>query len=81
MEDKTMISALLTGAIIGWLAGGIMGTGKKSWLKNILVGVLGSSLGTFLFGILGFSAHGLFAELIVSVVGACVFIWLIGRLF
>ena len=76
-----MISALLTGAIIGWLAGNIMETGKGGWIRNILVGVIGSSLGSFLFGLLGFTAHGLIAELIVSVVGACIFIWLIGRLF
>lgn len=76
-----MISALLTGAIVGWLAGNIMETGKGGWIRNILVGVIGSSLGSFLFGLLGFTAHGLIAELIVSVVGACVFIWLIGRLF
>jgi len=76
-----MISALITGAIVGWLAGRIMDTRKSGWIRNILVGIIGSSLGTFLFGLLGFTAHGLIAELIVSVVGACVFIWLIGRLF
>ncbi len=76
-----MISALLTGAIIGWLAGHIMDTRKDGWIRNILVGIIGSALGSFLFGLLGFSAHGLIAELIVSVTGACVFIWLVGRLF
>lgn len=76
-----MISALITGAIVGWLAGRIMDTRKGGWIRNILIGVLGSALGSFLFGLLGFSAHGLIAELIVSVTGACVFIWLIGRVF
>ena len=50
-------------------------------LRNIVVGILGSALGTFLFGMLGFSAHGLIADLIVSVTGACLFIWLMDRLF
>ena len=76
-----MISALISGAIIGWLAGHIMDTRRGGWIRNILVGVIGSSLGPFLFGLLGFTAHGLIAELVVSVTGACVFIWLIGRLF
>ena len=58
-----------------------MDTRRGGWIRNILVGVIGSSLGTFLFGLLGFTAHGLIAELVVSVTGACVFIWLIGRLF
>ena len=75
-----MISALITGAIIGWIAGNIMGL-RGGLLRNIVVGTLGSALGTFLFGMLGFSAHGLIADLIVSVTGACLFIWLMDRLF
>ena len=75
-----MISALITGAIIGWIAGNIMGL-RGGLLRNIVVGILGSALGTFLFGMLGFSAHGLVADLIVSVTGACLFIWLMDRLF
>ena len=75
-----MISALITGAIIGWIAGNIMGL-RGGLLRNIVVGILGSALGTFLFGMLGFSAHGLSADLIVSVTGACLFIWLMDRLF
>ena len=75
-----MLSALIAGAIIGWIAGNIMGL-KGGLLRNIVIGTLGSALGTFLFGILGFSAHGLLADLIVSVTGACLFIWLMDRLF
>mgnify|MGYP001152250333 CR=1 FL=1 len=33
-----------------------------------------------LFGLLGFSAHSLFANIIVSVVGACVFLFVARRL-
>ena len=76
-----MISALLTGALIGWLAGNIMETRKGGWTRNILVGIIGSSLGSFLFGLIGFTAHGLIAELIVSVVGACTMIWLLRKIF
>ena len=76
-----MLSALLTGAIIGWLAGNIMETRKGGLIRNILIGCIGSSLGSSLFGLLGFTAHGMIAELIVSVVGACVLIWLLRKIF
>ena len=36
--------------------------------------------GGLLFGLLGFSAHSLFANIIVSVVGACVFLFVARRL-
>ncbi|MBR4875150.1 MAG: GlsB/YeaQ/YmgE family stress response membrane protein [Clostridia bacterium] len=76
-----MLSALLTGALIGWLAGNIMDTRKSGLIRNILVGSIGSSLGSFLFGLVGFTAYGMLAELIVSVTGACVLIWLMRKLF
>ena len=76
-----MLSALLTGALIGWLAGNIMDTRKSGLIRNILVGSIGSSLGSFLFGLVGFTAYGVLAELIVSVSGACIFIWLMRKLF
>ena len=76
-----MISAMITGAIIGWLAGNIMETLKGGLIRNILIGCIGSSLGSFLFGMVGFTAHGMLAELIVSVVGACTLIWLLRKLF
>ena len=38
------------------------------------------SLLWLLFGLLGFSAHSLFANIIVSVVGACVFLFVARRL-
>ena len=70
-----MIGAIIMGAICGWAAGKLMDV-KGSLLKNIIIGVLGSFVGSFAFGLIGFSAHGLIANLIVGTVGACLFIWL-----
>ena len=71
-----LLGSLITGSIIGWIASKIMDT-DSSQLRNIIVGIIGS----FIAGILGFYAFGWFANLIVSVVGACIFIWLGRRLF
>jgi len=37
---------------------------------------VGSFVGSLAFGLIGFSAHGFIADLIVGVAGACLFIWL-----
>lgn len=75
-----LIGSLITGAIIGWIASKIMNS-ESSLLRNIAVGIIGSFVGSFLFGLLGFYAFGWFANLVVSVIGACVFIWLGRKLF
>lgn len=75
-----LIGSLVTGAIIGWIASNIMNS-ESSLLRNIVVGIVGSFVGSFLFGLLGFYAFGWFANLVVSVIGACVFIWLGRKLF
>ena len=50
-------------------------------LRNIVVGVIGSFVGSLVFGFVGFSAHGLIANLLVGIVGACLFIWLGRKIF
>lgn len=76
----SLIGSLITGAIVGWIASKIMNT-ESSLLRNIVVGIFGSFVGSFLFGFLGFYAFGWIANLFVSVVGACIFIWIGRRLF
>ena len=70
-----MIWAIIMGGICGWVAGKLMDV-EGGLLKNILLGIVGSFVGSLAFGIIGFSAHGFIADLIVGVVGACLFIWL-----
>ena len=68
---------LIIGAIAGFLAGKFMkGEGAGLWM-NLVIGVFGAVLGGFLFGLLGFEAGGLIAQLIVAFVGAVVLLWLI----
>ena len=67
-----MIVSIIIGAIVGAIAGRIMNS-KHGFLMNMIIGIAGSSLGHFLFGILGFTAHGL-AGLVVDVIGACLVI-------
>ena len=72
-----MIGALILGALAGWIASKVMNV-EGGLLRNIIIGVVGSFVGSLVFSFLGFYAHGLFAELVVGVEGACLFIW-IGR--
>jgi len=72
-----LLWVLLIGIVAGWLAGQIMkGRGFGLW-GNLIVGVIGSLLGSFLFGLIGLAAYGLLARLVMAVVGAVVLLYLI----
>lgn len=75
-----LLGTLITGALVGWIAGRLMDA-EGGLLRNIAVGVVGSMVGSFVFGALGFYAYGVFANLVVSVAGGCLFIWLGRKLF
>lgn len=75
-----LLGSLIMGALVGWIAGKLMDA-EGSLLRNILIGIVGSAVGGTVFGLLGFYAHGWIANLIVSVAGACLFIWLGRKLF
>ena len=65
-----MIWSIIAGAIVGSIAGRIMNS-DLSFILCILVGVAGSFVGSFLFGLIGFHTTGL-ANFIVSIIGACI---------
>ena len=65
---------VLVGALAGYVAGRFMGT-ETSFSRNILMGVLGSFVGEFVFGLFGIHATGSFTSFAISVVGACICIW------
>ena len=54
---------------------------KSGLIKNIFLGILGGFVGGLLFGLIGFSATGTIARLVVSVIGACICIWIGRKLF
>ena len=70
-----IIWGLIVGAFEGFIASYIMKE-KSGTLKNILLGLGGGFVGGLVFKVLGLTASGLFGSLIVSVVGACICIWL-----
>ena len=76
-----LIVTIVVGGIIGWLASLIMKTSAQMGiLANVIVGIIGSSLGFWLAGLLGLAAYGSIARWIVGVAGAAVLIWILKAL-
>ena len=82
MDIKGIIIAILIGAVAGWLASLRMGK-KKSLIVNIILGVIGGFVGSWLFGILGINIGltGILGDIVVSTIGAVIFIAILNLIF
>ena len=69
------IVTLVIGGIVGWLASMVMKTNAQMGLiANVIVGIIGSSLGFWLAGQLGLAASGPVIGWVVAVIGAALLI-------
>jgi len=77
-----LLITLLLAGLVGWIASIIMKTdAQMGWIANVVVGIIGGLLGTWIFGFIapatptdnGLSIPGI----IVGVLGSCIaiFIW------
>ena len=69
------IWTLIMGGVAGWLAGKLMNS-EGSTLRNVLLGLGGGVVGSVVLGFIAITGHGMTGGTIVSVVGACILIWL-----
>ena len=65
---------IVFGAIVGWLANGIMGKGGSGCMVNIALGLVGALAGGFLFRALSggfeYEQHNFLVSTLVAVIGA-----------
>ena len=71
---------IVIGILAGFLAGKIMRGRGYGVLIDLLLGLVGSVVGGFVFGLLGIYAYSLIGSLAVSTVGAVILVWLVRRL-
>ena len=75
-----LVWQIAIGILAGFLAGKIMRGRGFGILIDLLLGIVGSILGGFLFRILGLYSAGLIGQLVVATVGAIVLLFLIRQL-
>jgi len=76
---QALVIVLIIGAIAGWLAGVVMKGRGFGLLGDIVIGIVGAFLGSFLLGLLGIAFYGLFGVLLTAFIGAVVLL-LVARL-
>jgi uncharacterized membrane protein YeaQ/YmgE (transglycosylase-associated protein family) len=74
-----LLYTLIIGAASGWLAGLLFKGGGFGLLGNIVIGVVGSFIGFWLFGKLGISlGTGTISTILTSAAGAIVLLFVAG---
>jgi len=68
------------GILAGFLAGKIMRGRGFGILVDLLLGIVGSMIGGFVFSVLGLYSAGLVGQLVVATVGAMLLLFLVRRL-
>lgn len=74
---------IIFGGLVGWVASMLMKTdGQQGIFLNIVVGVVGSALGSWLVGLLGYGGVSGFniQSFIVALIGAVVLIFVVKAL-
>ena len=75
------IISLVIGGIVGWVASIVMKTNAQMGIiANVLVGIVGSSLGFWLAGLVGISPSGGILRFVVAVIGAALLIFVLKSL-
>ena len=73
------ITSIIIGTLVGWLAGKIMKS-SHGLLSNFLLGWAGSILGKFLADLLKISSDSLVGDILFSIVGACLILFIFNKL-
>lgn len=77
MGGESLIIWLVVGGIAGWLAGLIMKGYGFGIVGNIIVGILGSVIGGWLFGSYHIGTNGIIGAIIGATVGAVILLFAI----
>jgi uncharacterized membrane protein YeaQ/YmgE (transglycosylase-associated protein family) len=78
-EAQSLIVILIIGLIAGWLAGQIMKGGGYGVIGDIVVGVIGAFIGSWLWSVLRLPSLGpwLVTAIIAATIGACILLFLL----
>ncbi len=77
MHYHDLVYILLVGLAAGFLAGKIMKGKGFGLVGDLVVGVLGAIVGSWIFGALGIETYGLLGSIVVALIGALLLLYIL----
>ncbi|MFT5032854.1 MAG: putative membrane protein YeaQ/YmgE (transglycosylase-associated protein family) [Bermanella sp.] len=77
MNIEGLLVFLAIGAIAGWLASLLIKGGGYGLLGNVVIGVVGATIGGSIFSALGIASGGLLGAIATATVGAAVLLFIV----
>ena len=77
MSSEHLLLFLVLGIVAGFLAGKIMKGSGFGLVGDLIVGVIGSFIGVWVFGLLGISSGGIIGLLVAAIVGSLLLLYVI----
>ncbi|MCM1109469.1 MAG: GlsB/YeaQ/YmgE family stress response membrane protein [Clostridium sp.] len=75
-----MIYGIISGILAGYIASRLQKGEGSGCLVNLFLGIIGGLVGSWLFGLFGLEAYSWMGEIVVSVIGAVVVLWVFSLL-
>ena len=72
-----LIWTILLGILAGFIASKLVSGSGQGLLMDLIIGVVGSVLGGWIFTLLGLAAYGLIGQLVMAVIGAVVLLLIV----
>jgi uncharacterized membrane protein YeaQ/YmgE (transglycosylase-associated protein family) len=72
-----LLWTIIIGILAGFIAGKIVKGHGMGTLMDLLIGIVGSVLGGWIFTLLGLAAYGLIGQLVMATVGAVVLLLIV----
>ncbi len=74
-----IIIDLIVGALSGWIAAKIMNVDSSNIFLNLVLGLVGGIVFGLIANLFGIGATNIFGQIIFSVIGACLLVWLYNK--
>jgi uncharacterized membrane protein YeaQ/YmgE (transglycosylase-associated protein family) len=72
-----MIITIIVGILAGFFAGQVMKGSGYGLIADLLLGLGGSIVGSFVLGMLGIGATGIIGSILIATFGAVLLIWVV----
>ncbi len=77
MTVESLLGVILIGGSAGWIAGLLVKGRGQGIVMNIVVGIVGAFIGSWVFDFFGLTAGGIIGNLVMAVVGAAILLGLL----